>query len=208
MRRILTATLVGLLLTPTAIFAADDDAAITRCPRPPSPPRPPWRNARTFPPSPDLDPRAVSTPRRPRGLRRSTPARRSFRANAYSTLTVLKHGGVEANPVMRGVTTHPAAFIGLKAGVTAMSIMAAERMWKNNNRLGAVLTMVAMNSMMALVAAHNAHVLATDRRNSREASSNCRGAREAERKPSAASGPDRFDRAVPPRVGEAMKRGR
>jgi hypothetical protein len=62
--------------------------------------------------------------------------------------------------MMRGITKSPAAFIGLKASVTVMSIMAAERMWKNHNRLGAVLTMVASNSLMAIVAAHNASVLA------------------------------------------------
>ena len=32
-------------------------------------------------------------------------------------------------------------------------------MWKDNNRLGAVLTMVASNGFMAAVAAHNAAVL-------------------------------------------------
>jgi hypothetical protein len=51
------------------------------------------------------------------------------------------------------------AFIGLKAGVTMMSIMAAERMWKDNNRVRAVLTMVATNAFMAAVAAHNTAVL-------------------------------------------------
>lgn len=159
MRRILTATLVGLLLTPTAIFAADDDA-ITLAPAAAVAAASTLAQRADLAAAADLDPRAVSTPRRPRGLPALYAGSALLQAyDAYSTLTVLKHGGVEANPVMRGVTTHPAAFIGLKAGVTAMSIMAAERMWKNNNRLGAVLTMAAMNSMMALVAAHNAHVL-------------------------------------------------
>lgn len=81
--------------------------------------------------------------------------------DAYSTLTVLKQGGVEANPVMKGITKSPAAFIGLKAGVTMMSIMAAERMWKRHNRVGAIVTMVASNSLMAMVAANNAKVLSS-----------------------------------------------
>ena len=164
MRRILTATLVGLLLTPTAILAADDDAATTLAPAAAIAAASTLAQRADLTAGADLDPRAVSAPRRPRGL----PALYAGSAflqgyDAYSTLTVLKHGGVEANPVMKGVTQYPAAFIGLKAGVTAMSIMAAERMWKNNNRLGAVLTMAAMNSMMALVAVHNAHVLAAVR---------------------------------------------
>jgi hypothetical protein len=79
--------------------------------------------------------------------------------DAYSTLSVLKHGGMEANPVMKGITKSPIAFIGLKAGVTAMSIVAAERMWKNNNRVGAIVTMVVTNGLMSAVAANNAKVL-------------------------------------------------
>src|SRR5262249_14687815 len=79
--------------------------------------------------------------------------------DAYSTLTALNNGGTEANPLMKGMTKSPVAFIGLKAGVTMMSIMAAEHLWKGNNRLGAVLTMVATNGFMAAVAAHNSAVL-------------------------------------------------
>ena len=79
MRRILTATLVGLLLTPTAIFAADDDAATALAPaaaiaaastiaqRADLLPPPTWTRAR----SQRRNGRADS--------RRSTPARRSFR---------------------------------------------------------------------------------------------------------------------------------
>ncbi len=72
---------------------------------------------------------------------------------------MLKHGGVEANPVLKGLTKSPVAFIGLKAGVTVLSIAAAERMWKNHNRLGAVVTMAVSNSLMAMVAANNSRVL-------------------------------------------------
>ena len=79
--------------------------------------------------------------------------------DAYSTLTVLKHDGVEANPVMKGITGKPMAFIGLKAGITALSIVAAERMWKNHNRIGAIATMVVSNGLMTVVAANNAKVL-------------------------------------------------
>ncbi len=79
--------------------------------------------------------------------------------DAYSTLSVLKQGGVEANPVMKGITKSPMAFIGLKAGMTTLSIISAERMWKRGNRMGAVATMVASNVFMAYVAANNARVL-------------------------------------------------
>lgn len=79
--------------------------------------------------------------------------------DAYSTLAALKNGGVEANPLMKNVVKNPAAFVALKAGVAATSIMAAEKMWKSGNRLGAVGVMVASNVMMGMVAAHNSKVL-------------------------------------------------
>ncbi len=80
--------------------------------------------------------------------------------DAYSTLTALKHGGVEANPLMKNITKSPIAFVALKASVAATSIMAAEKMWKNGNRLGAIGVMVASNVAMGFVAANNARVLA------------------------------------------------
>jgi hypothetical protein len=79
--------------------------------------------------------------------------------DAYSTLRALKAGAVEANPLMKSATGNPLAFIGIKAAVTATSILAAERMWRNHNRTGAIVTMVVSNGMMALVAQHNASVL-------------------------------------------------
>jgi hypothetical protein len=79
--------------------------------------------------------------------------------DAYSTLSVLKHGGIEANPLMKGLVKSPAAFIALKAGMATVSIVAAEKMWKNNNRVGAIATMLVSNGFMAYVAAHNASVL-------------------------------------------------
>jgi hypothetical protein len=158
MVRILATSLLGMVLSAPVGFAADETGAATFAP------------AAAVAAS-TLAERADLTV--PVSLGQAASARRPFTLpalyvgsavlqgyDAYSTLSVLKHGGVEANPVVKGVTKNPAAFIGLKAGVTAMSIMAAERMWKNNNRMGAVLTMVATNGLMAYVAAHNARVLA------------------------------------------------
>ena len=81
--------------------------------------------------------------------------------DAYSTLTALKNGGREANPLMKGIVKSPAAFVAMKAGVTMASIMAAESLWKNNHRFGAIGLMVASNLMMGVVAKHNAQVLST-----------------------------------------------
>jgi hypothetical protein len=79
--------------------------------------------------------------------------------DAYSTLRVLQAGGVEANPVMRTLVKSPVAFVALKAGVTVASIAAAEKLWKQQHRVGAIAVMVASNALMGAVAAHNASVL-------------------------------------------------
>jgi len=81
--------------------------------------------------------------------------------DAYSTLTALKHGGREVNPLMKGIVKSPAAFVAMKAGVTMASIMASERLWKSQHRLGAIGLMVASNLMMGMVAKHNSQVLST-----------------------------------------------
>ena len=81
--------------------------------------------------------------------------------DTYSTLTALKNGGREANPMMQSVTKSPAAFVAMKAGVTTASIVAAEQLWKGRHRMGAIGLMVASNVMMGMVAAHNSHVLAS-----------------------------------------------
>ena len=161
MVRIFAISLLGVVLSAPSVAAADERGAATLTPAAAV-------AASALAERPDLAaqmtlaPRAQpASPRRPLTLPALYVGSALLQGyDAYSTLTVLKHGGVEANPMMKGVTKSPVAFIGLKAGVTAMSIMAAERMWKNNNRLGAVLTMVATNGVMAYVAAHNARVLA------------------------------------------------
>jgi hypothetical protein len=157
MRRTLVGSLVGLVLMASGAYAADDNTETTVTPA--------VAAAATTLVRPSLAatvnvaPR-VTEPHRPLVLPTLYAGSAFLQGyDAYSTLTALKHGGTEANPLMKGITRTPVAFIGLKAGVTAMSIMAAERMWKNDNRLGAVLTMVASNGFMAMVAAHNAAVL-------------------------------------------------
>ena len=78
--------------------------------------------------------------------------------DGYSTTAGLSRGAQEANPMMRGVVGNSAAFWAVKVGSTAASIWIAERIWKTN-RVGAIVTMVAVNGMMASVAARNASVL-------------------------------------------------
>ena len=81
--------------------------------------------------------------------------------DAYSTMKALRLGAVEANPVVQGIVGNPALFIGVKAAIASASILAAEQMWKNHHKVAAIVTMVASNSIMAMVAAHNAGVINT-----------------------------------------------
>ncbi len=45
--------------------------------------------------------------------------------------------------------------------MTAATIMAAERLWKDNHRVAAIGAMVVSNVAMGMVAAHNSRVLST-----------------------------------------------
>jgi hypothetical protein len=79
--------------------------------------------------------------------------------DAYTTSKGLSMGAVEANPMMRTVAGNPAVLWAVKGGVTAGSVFLAERMWKTNNKAGAIAVMLATNSVMATVAARNASVI-------------------------------------------------
>ncbi len=77
-----------------------------------------------------------------------------------STLQVIKLGGSEGNPMLRGLAAHPAMFMGVKAAIAAASIYSAHKLAKHS-KLGAIATMVAVNSVYAMVVAHNYQVART-----------------------------------------------
>jgi hypothetical protein len=79
--------------------------------------------------------------------------------DGWSTVKAVRLGATEANPAVAGIASHAGAMWAVKAGATAASIYAAERLWRRNRRTQAIITMVAVNSAMAMVAAHNASVL-------------------------------------------------
>jgi hypothetical protein len=58
-----------------------------------------------------------------------------------------------------GLADNSRAMWAVKAGATVVSIYAAERLWRRNRRTEAIVTMIAVNSAMAMVAVHNASVL-------------------------------------------------
>ena len=79
--------------------------------------------------------------------------------DGWSTVTGVRRGAVESNRVMAGAATNPGAMWALKVGATSASVYAAERLWRRNRRVEAVVSMIAVNGMMVAVAAHNASVI-------------------------------------------------
>lgn len=79
--------------------------------------------------------------------------------DAVTTLRGVSVGGVEANPVMAGVSRSPAAMWAVKVGVTTVSIVAAERLWRQRHRGQAIAVMAIANGVMAGVALHNGAVM-------------------------------------------------
>ena len=83
--------------------------------------------------------------------------------DVYATTTGLRRGAVEANGVMKNVAGNPAAMWAVKAGVTTATIVIAEQLWKQHRRTAAIVTMIASNGLMAVVASRNASVLRAQR---------------------------------------------
>ena len=79
--------------------------------------------------------------------------------DGWSTLNAVRQGATEANPVLAGVASNARAMWAVKASATMASVYVAERLWRRNRRVEAIVTMVAVNGMMAAVAAHNASVV-------------------------------------------------
>jgi hypothetical protein len=79
--------------------------------------------------------------------------------DVYSTRQGLSRGAVENNALMKQVAGNPTAFIAVKALTTAVPMVLAERMWKNGNRKGAIMTMIVANGVAAAIGANNMQVL-------------------------------------------------
>jgi len=159
MRRLLVATILGAALS-TPAFAADANDA----PTPALTISPATIAAAANGAAPaanaDLSTRSAFKYGRPPvlpALYATSAALQGY--DTFSTLSALRGGAAEANPLMKSVVKSPVAFVAMKTGVTAASIMGAEQLWKNNHRMGAIGMMVATNVFMGMVAAHNSHVL-------------------------------------------------
>ena len=77
-----------------------------------------------------------------------------------TTLRAVHTGsGVEANPLLGGLSKQPAALIGLKAGLTAATIASVHGLSKSHPK-AAVLTMIGLNVGSAFVVRSNLGVAA------------------------------------------------
>lgn len=75
--------------------------------------------------------------------------------DGWSTVRAARLGATEANPVVAGLSSNPGAMWAMKVGATMVSVYAAEHLWRQHRRTQAIVTMVAVNGLMAVVAAHN-----------------------------------------------------
>jgi hypothetical protein len=74
--------------------------------------------------------------------------------DVHSTFSALEGGAREANPMVRGALGSPAGLFLLKSGTAAGVVLITEKLWPRN-RTAAVITMIALNSAYATIAAHN-----------------------------------------------------
>ena len=106
-------------------------------------------------------PVVLQRPRAPRGVLPALYA--GFGAlqtlDAHSTLRALDAGGVEQNPLMRWTTSHPVAFVSMKAVATAGTILVAERIRRKHPKR-AMAFIGAINTAYALIVMHNYRVAA------------------------------------------------
>jgi hypothetical protein len=83
--------------------------------------------------------------------------------DAYSTQRAISHGAREANPLMQPVVHQQATFWAMKTSATIGTIVAAERLWRQNRKGAAIAVLVASNAVAAVVAARNARALRAPR---------------------------------------------
>ena len=71
-----------------------------------------------------------------------------------STLKSLRRGGVEMNPLMSLASSNQKAFLAIKTGGLAATILTAHHIGKRH-KVGAVLTLVALNAAYYLIIQNN-----------------------------------------------------
>lgn len=80
--------------------------------------------------------------------------------DGFLTLRVIRAGGVETNPLVKPVVRSQGAMMAVKVAAAVSTVIGVESLWKRDHRVGAIVASVIANSAMAMVAHHNAKVLA------------------------------------------------
>ena len=75
-----------------------------------------------------------------------------------TTTVALGAGGAEGNILMAGIASHPATFLLTKVAVAGATLYMTEQLRKHHPK-AALATLVAANSAMLMVVAHNASVI-------------------------------------------------
>ncbi len=81
--------------------------------------------------------------------------------DGFLTLRVLRAGGIETNPLIKPMATNKGAMMAVKMAAAVSTVIGAESLWRNDHKVGAIVASIVANSAMAMVAHHNAKVLAT-----------------------------------------------
>ena len=136
MNRLLPSLVVAVLFVPGIVRAADDN--------PPQTPK-----IQIFTP-PETRPATLPA------MYVSLAALQAY--DGYATLRGVSHGARESNVIVSGLAGTPAVCWALKGGSTAVSIAMAEQLWRRHRRTEAIVTMIAANGVMAMIAARNASV--------------------------------------------------
>jgi hypothetical protein len=81
--------------------------------------------------------------------------------DVVTTLRGVRMGSVsEANPMMGGLAQHPSALVGVKAGLTAATIMSMHNLSKTHPKAAAI-TMMLLNAGSAFVVQSNLRLVTT-----------------------------------------------
>lgn len=80
--------------------------------------------------------------------------------DGFLTLRVVRAGGIETNPLVKPVVGSQGAMMAVKVAAAVSTVIGVESLWRRDHRVGAIVASVIANSAMAMVAHHNAKVLA------------------------------------------------
>jgi hypothetical protein len=141
--RIMLLLLTGFVASSAQVFAADDAKS----------------DAKAVEGAPRIE-ITIPSVTRPSALPAMYVSLASLQAyDGYTTLHGVRAGATETNPLVGGLASQPAAFWTVKALSTVTTIYFAERLWRQRKRGQAIVTMVAANAVMGVVAARNASVI-------------------------------------------------